>query len=817
MTGPAESPALPYKGRHPFADTREDALLFFGREDEARALLHVVAAERLSALCARSGLGKTSLINARLMKGLRESGYFPAAVRLTQDKERNPLRSICQGVLSEARRQGVQVSEASHDSLWQFFCEARFTQDGEPRRPVLILDQFEELFTIVREGSQAQFADLVGQLADLVRGRMPAALQAAAVQRLEQLPDGDPERKLLAQRLYGDASPDIRVLLSFREDFLPEMEALQDRIPGVFRNVVRLKPLSRTNAEAAIAKPGQTKEILGENQTFEFEPAAVKQILDFLGAQAKGKRMVAGEEIEPMHLQLLCHELDHRRRLKKAAGARRITVADLGGERGMRRILGRHYRSVLKRFPRIRPGWNARRWRPSATNLLLFHCPRRAVRKLCQSGLLTASGRRNIVMADEARQRYGVGDAELALLVKERLLRREPRLGSEFYELAHDSLVAPLLSIRRRRRIAAATLLVAFLVVPYAYALVGAVRDGYRVRKSEEKRRQDLAMVRSTDVQGDQRNEAFARLVKRSADLTHQEFSGVELRRGAVSEVNFSHSRLQNAVFDRTTFIGARFDGADLSGASFVECTFSDSILAGARLVGANLRRAQLAETQLRGADLQGATLAEADLTDAQLAGANVDAVDFKDTEWWLARGFTDQQLKELESRWPHNDFAGSARYRDAVEARGTAVEGAALPSKQADLLNDLAWYRAIRGADLPQALRDAARAIDILEHNPDYRLPLVQDTLGYIQLQRGENQEALATFSKIKWDVAWIKGDMLYHYALALQRAGQLFQAKQYFKRSAEKGYEPTHERLLVPQRWGTPPGTKLGPSKAE
>ena len=53
-----------YPGSRSFQDTDVDRLLFYGREHEKGALLHLVLAQDLVLFYAKSGTGKTSLLNA---------------------------------------------------------------------------------------------------------------------------------------------------------------------------------------------------------------------------------------------------------------------------------------------------------------------------------------------------------------------------------------------------------------------------------------------------------------------------------------------------------------------------------------------------------------------------------------------------------------------------------------------------------------------------------------------------------------------------------------------------------------------------------
>jgi hypothetical protein len=65
----------PYVGPRPFeeADARDGR--YYGREREARDLLALVARERLVLFYAQSGAGKSSLLRASLIPGLRDLGF----------------------------------------------------------------------------------------------------------------------------------------------------------------------------------------------------------------------------------------------------------------------------------------------------------------------------------------------------------------------------------------------------------------------------------------------------------------------------------------------------------------------------------------------------------------------------------------------------------------------------------------------------------------------------------------------------------------------------------------------------------------------
>jgi WD40 repeat protein len=72
------TPASPYKGLAAFADSELDALFFFGREREREVIVANMLASRLTILYGESGVGKSSLLAAGVVRELRERA--PGAV-----------------------------------------------------------------------------------------------------------------------------------------------------------------------------------------------------------------------------------------------------------------------------------------------------------------------------------------------------------------------------------------------------------------------------------------------------------------------------------------------------------------------------------------------------------------------------------------------------------------------------------------------------------------------------------------------------------------------------------------------------------------
>ena len=78
--------ATRYPGAQPFSDDALSRKIFFGRDREVTALTDQILANRMVVVYARSGLGKSSLLNAGVAQRLRDEGlvlHTPALCRKT--------------------------------------------------------------------------------------------------------------------------------------------------------------------------------------------------------------------------------------------------------------------------------------------------------------------------------------------------------------------------------------------------------------------------------------------------------------------------------------------------------------------------------------------------------------------------------------------------------------------------------------------------------------------------------------------------------------------------------------------------------------
>lgn len=171
----------PYIGPRPFE--REDRDLFFGREREISEVLSLVVAHRVLLLCAQSGAGKTSLINAGLNPLLEEEGFevlplarvsgpIPEAIKPDEIPNLYAFNTLMSWAEDEADpRRLAQMSLAD-------FLKERdhpIGEEGLPSPRVVFFDQFEELFAFYqerwpdREGFFEQVRDALDEVASSVR------------------------------------------------------------------------------------------------------------------------------------------------------------------------------------------------------------------------------------------------------------------------------------------------------------------------------------------------------------------------------------------------------------------------------------------------------------------------------------------------------------------------------------------------------------------------------------------------------------------------------------------------------------------------
>ncbi len=381
-----------------------DQRFFGGRKDEVEALYRRIASSRLTLLFGLSGLGKTSLLRAGLFPRLRGERYFPVYIRLRFGRDLpTPLEQIKTQITLQAKASRIEAPEPREgERLWQYFhrADADFWDERNyPCIPVLVFDQFEELFTKSRDVPEL-VNDVVEELADLAEGTPPALMREAA----------ERDRSLLRQ-VFEDR---YRLLIGIRSDYLAQLQAISDRVRSVFANRYELHRMSGAAAlESTLTAGGH---LLDEE--------VARRVVRFVagGRESDDALSVEGLEVEPALLSLVCSELNTTR---VENGEPKITASMLFGTKD--EILSRFYESS---FADVSP----------------------ELRELVEDKLVTRDGKgRNFISEQTARETPGVTEEELARLVRRRLLRFEESGSSRRMELTHDLLTAVAAASRSTR------------------------------------------------------------------------------------------------------------------------------------------------------------------------------------------------------------------------------------------------------------------------------------------------------------------------------------------------------------------------------
>jgi tetratricopeptide (TPR) repeat protein len=414
MKPSAPAPVVTVDAQHPWLGlvsyTEETRGYFHGREEEGAELGRRVQRKLLTILFGQSGLGKTSILQAGLVPRLRPEGFCPVYVRLDYDPSSPPpSEQIKRAVFRATAAAGAWTqtgSAVTGETLWEFLHhrdDVLKDANGRTLIPILIFDQFEEIFTLAQsdDAGRRRAQEFLADLADLVENRPPVALEARI------------DRDEADAAKFDFARADYRILISLREDYLAHLEGLKGQMPSVTQNRMRLARMTGAQAVDAVRTPAP--HLVGE--------AVAEAVVRFVAGGAE----LSHAEVEPSLLSLICRELNNTR---LAQGQAEISANLLAGSRDT--ILSEFYERTLADQPA-------------------------GVRIFIEDEMLTESGYRESVAEERVRKAFAAAGAApdaLAKLVDRRLLRVEDRLDLRRVEITHDvlcSVVGASRTVRHER------------------------------------------------------------------------------------------------------------------------------------------------------------------------------------------------------------------------------------------------------------------------------------------------------------------------------------------------------------------------------
>lgn len=423
-----------------------EGVKIYGRDKEIEDLSQKILYNAQTVIYGRSGIGKSSILKAGVFPILRRNDYFPVYVRFVHDEEQESYTAqIIAAVLRSLKKLRVEdlgapddqmiriiegyteevvphYDESQPEGLWEFFHRHRFwyrlDEGSEPVQvtPVMIFDQFEEIFTLQRDPAKVE--GFFAEFASLLNNICPQHLLFSTVEVEETKPavtGSSLIKKGLVKKSvkydYIDET-NARVVLSLREDYLSHLERNIAHIPSLKYNRYCLLPLSEDKAVDIIMKP---------------VPGLVEQsvakaiICKVTGADPDTFEIDENPELEvdSAILSLYLSEL-----YKKKSSQDNTISLEMVEQQGSD-IISDFYESTIK------------------------HVSTEAIHFL-EKRLVTKEKRRDSIYIDQAL-RHGVSEEEIAYLVEQRLLHEYTWREGRRIEFAHDVL-CPIVHARLEKR-----------------------------------------------------------------------------------------------------------------------------------------------------------------------------------------------------------------------------------------------------------------------------------------------------------------------------------------------------------------------------
>ena len=306
-----------------FAHSHEAALLLDQLRDATVTVLYGTVRPRQ----------EVTLLRAGLFPLLRAENFVPVYVHFELRPSATPLfRQLHESVDNTIRAEvSYSMLPSDEESLWEYLHHADFelrTAQNYPLTPVIVLDKFEELFTL-GERILELVRVFMNDLGDLAENRIPAELAA----RIEN-------DEAVAARFHLQ-SCNYRLLISLREDFLGNLKEWRRIIPALAGPSMRLHRLRADDAFDAVQRPAahlMTEEL-------------ARRVVSILGGEdpagvansGRPRDDVRTSGVEPALISLFCRELNEDRKRRGLSRFDEQLVED-----ARRDILSNYYSSCVR-------------------------------------------------------------------------------------------------------------------------------------------------------------------------------------------------------------------------------------------------------------------------------------------------------------------------------------------------------------------------------------------------------------------------------------------------------------------------------------
>lgn len=456
----------PWKGLNFYVEGE----IIYGRDTEIVNLSHYIFNNTQTIFYGRSGIGKSSILNAGIFPEARRQGKVPVTIRLKHDNNEPYLNQI----VCSLKESGITLIEkvnalnSNSETLWEFMHRHEFvlTKSGEGVIPLIVLDQFEEIFTLqqdesVRKAFFNELADLLNNVKPLyivndeserrlsTTNKPTISIESGNFKGVSislNLPEENTEKEFCKN--YID-NPLFHIVFAIREDFLSSLEIYSHNIPAMKNNRFPLLPLTGKQALDIITKP---------------IPNLFEQEVAYLIIEKVTGKKISDENIQDVEVDSAILSLYLNRLFDKMLFHNRDTINNDLVENYSSNIIEDYYIESIKGIPSKSVEW-------------------------LEDTLINSQGRRDNRDRSTVINEAKLSDGELDELINKTKLLHQFSFGGSFrIEYIHDVLTPIIVKhrnervvLKRQRKIKRRNIILSILFVVLGIALIS-----YLIPKSQQ-------------------------------------------------------------------------------------------------------------------------------------------------------------------------------------------------------------------------------------------------------------------------------------------------------------------------------------------
>lgn len=383
--------------------TYQEGTHLYGRDTEVSTLMDIICNNLATIVFGRSGIGKSSLIHAGISPEIRKQGMMPIYIRFEHNTDVSYIQQVEKAICRELEKEDKLGEQIPQMGLWDFFHRNIFyDKEHKQRTPVIIIDQFEEIYTLADDSHKHLAQELFEEFADLLNNVKPSKVLAYEAEATKftksKISMGDDDvltfRVHSAKRLNYIENSNFHLVICLREDYLYYLERNTSKIPSFKINRFSLQALNRQSALDVILLPCPGL----------FDNKGADEIISKIATYNDE----GNEEIDPTILSIFLFKYYNRK-----------------GKVKTENIIDEFYADETKHISR------------SSLAYLEDH-------------LITGEGFRHFLPYNDALSN-GVKESELKQLIASRIITFETRKKHQYIEFSHD-VICPIAKAHRAQR-----------------------------------------------------------------------------------------------------------------------------------------------------------------------------------------------------------------------------------------------------------------------------------------------------------------------------------------------------------------------------